>query len=133
MKRFILSLLLVLCITIGYAQTTRLRATNLSIAVLDNNGNFIKWGASISVNILIVFDEASSRLIIYSKETQIFDELGTASPFVETYNPNDITVALLDNDGVRCKAQFTIQDGAVGKIYFKYSNLQYVYTVKSIE
>lgn len=130
MKKFIVSLLLILCITVGYAETTKFRAFRLTVAEMSPTNEFIRWGTPQSVDILIVISE--SRLTIYSKETQIFDEAGVTDPFVATGRANDITLLLVDKEGKRCKAQFTLNEG-IGQIYFKYADIQYVYSVKPIE
>lgn len=129
MKKLLLLLVLVLCISATFAETTKFRATSLTVAELNTNGEFIRWGTPQAVDILIVI--ANDRLTIYSKETQIFDEAGPAAPFIAT-GTEDITLLLVDAQGARCRAQFTMVQG-VGQIYFKYSNIQYVYTVKPIE
>lgn len=125
MKRLLLLTLIFISIGIN-AQSFNMRTTELSIK--QTNGVWTQWTPQV-MDVYLSFDE--KRLIIYSKETQIFDYVDISFSKHQKYALWEFLAT--DTKYEVCRVQLYVYNPGEMYIFVSYRNKDFEYKYKILE
>lgn len=127
-KILFLFLLLSLGIQNTFAQVYKFEATGFSVLEKDNKGAWGKWSDLQAVNIVITLDTDKNRIIVYSKEIQLYEiqnyeekqesESDEIYPFVcKDIDGEEFTISIITRKNQNSRKQLYINQKNVIIVY----------------
>lgn len=129
MKKVITLFALLLLCTGMYADVWKYTATAISAKYTNVYGNWTDWSDWEYCNILVVINTNTSRINIYSKETQEYDIIGVDDEYIDNTGGTNYPFECVDAEGKRCGIRLRIQSNGQEQLYVGYSDFMLVYNI----
>lgn len=113
-----------------FAQVYRFKADSHSFIEKAENGKWGKWSAFNKKPVAITLDGAKDRIVVHSKEIQLYRILAYGEKIIEK-NQETIPLKCADNDGGLCTILIVTKknEGNRKQFYINYDNVKIVYNV----
>jgi hypothetical protein len=126
-----LAILLLIFTSSAFGQVYKMRSTSLSSKYKINNYRWSDWSEAEEASILMTIDMNKDRIIIYSKETQIYDIAEYEGKTTDDDGDDFISYYCVNEEGITCRvrlAKLNSQNGR-NQIYIDFSDFRFVYNV----
>ncbi len=133
MKNLLLTIILsVFFAGISQAQITKCRASTLSYREkTQNTGQWSRWSAPTTVDILITIDDANNRIKIFSDQEQVYDIIKAHGKTANRKGEDVHKWECINDKGIRCYVYITnAQTG--NELSVEFSDLNWKYTIRVI-
>jgi hypothetical protein len=112
------------------AQTYRFKADSFSIIEKNANGKWGKWADFTNTPVVITLDGKKDRIVVNSKEIQIYNILAYGEKVVEK-NQETIPMKCADNSGGLCTILIVTKKNEDNRkqFYINYDDVKIVYNV----
>lgn len=124
MKKIFVLLLLLFTVTFSYSQEiAKFRTTEAAFKLNE------EWSDWISTRINIIFDFTNDKIIIYSKDIQVYKVLEELDPPYDATG-RQIAFQVIDQDFAYGIIRLRIENNGNSQIYIDFKDISIVYNVK---
>ena len=129
-KLFTTAMILIFSISFSFGQILKLKSTSLSFKVKLDYG-WSDWADWEETSVLITVDSQKDRIIIYSKEKQIYDIAENEGTDFDSDGDETLSLYCVDKDGLTCRIRFVTlhSNNEQLQLYVDYKDIKWVYNV----